>query len=419
MLSTAPSMAREIELMHGEICKLVQEKDVKFSDILVLCPQLNKYELEISKVFNQDNVSFPSIPYSINDSKLQSTDLSSGLKKLFEIASKGFYTRLDFSNIINNKVIQLSRGITLEDVMNWEKSLVEMNVYRNGKQVDDWDYAKKRVVLSKVSSINDIDENIVELREGKYIPYSNISFNDSSIVRFASIIDDLNKWVKEFNNDSIATEEKINTLLIELTKWFSIKNPDGYEMNKIFRKFSDEISLWKNSNFNEHNIPLNTLFYTLFDLSEESKSNVSRLFVQGVTFIDYEENVILPSKYIFIIGLSSNEFPKKKTISEIDLRKMQVDNGLNSFISQCNNAEYLYLSYVNHNLKTDEEYYPSSYILKLLENLGIKTDEIVYYNQIGIDETRTWNELFTKKEYKEKNYYTGLFDSVEVKEEID
>ena len=64
----------------------------------------------------------------------------------------------------------------------------------------------------------------------------------------------------------------------------------------------------------------------LFDLSESSKFNASKIYVEGVSFVDYEENVILPSKYLFILGLSSNQFPKKKNISEIDLRNELVDN---------------------------------------------------------------------------------------------
>ena len=409
-LMTAPSKMREIELIHSQICKLVQEKDVKYSDILVLCPELSKYEIEISKVFNQDNENFPSIPYSINDSTKQESDVTSGLKKLFEIASKGFYTRLDFTDIINNKIIQLSRGITSDDIENWEHSIIEMNVYRNGKRIDDWDYAKKRVVLSKVASINDIDENIVELSSGKYMPFSNIDFSDDSIVRFASIIDDLNIWIEEFNTHSIATKEKVELLLAELTKWFSIVNFDGFESNKIFRRIADELSLWREFELTKIEIPLNTLFYNLFDLSESSKFNASKIYVEGVSFVDYEENVILPSKYLFILGLSSNQFPKKKNISEIDLRNELVDNGISSFITQCNNASYLYLSYVNHNLKTDEEFYPSTYILKLYEKLNLNVN---YYKQIAIDETREWIDLFTKKEYKEKDYYYGLFSNTE------
>ena len=38
-----------------------------------------------------------------------------------------------------------------------------MNVYRNTESYDDWEYAKMRVLLSKVSNVCNIDENIIDV----------------------------------------------------------------------------------------------------------------------------------------------------------------------------------------------------------------------------------------------------------------
>ena len=430
ILMSAPSKIREIEMIHSEICKLALDNDVKYSDFLVICPDLSSYELEINKVFGQgsdkgkNNINFPNIPFCINALKQQTSFAEQAIKKLFEIASKGFYTRLDFSQLINNKMIQESRKITENDVENWTKSIIEMNVYRNGKKIDDWQYAKKRVVLSKVSNMNDVGDNIVELKSGKYIPYSNIDFDDSSICRFASMIDDLDCWINKFNKDSLADKVNLINLITELEKWFSIKDKYGHESNKIYRKYEEEINSWIYKEICSDKIPLNTLFYTLFDLSLESNGSQSNMFTRGVTFIDYEENITISSKYVFIIGLSSNEFPSKNTRSELDRRtEIKNVNDIKSFYCQCNNAtNRLYLSHVNYDLKSDEEFFPSTFIIKLYEELGInlvdpKTDKIIYDKKIEIDETRPWNELFTKKEFEEKDYYFNLFKT-KVKDDV-
>lgn len=420
ILMSAPSKTREIEMIHSEICKLSLSSEVNYSDFLVICPDVSSYELEINKVFNQSSdkgvETFPNIPFSINASKQQNTFDEQAIKKLFEIASKGFYTRLDFTHLINNKVIREARNITDGDIFNWTKSIIEMNVYRNGKNIDDWQYAKKRVVLSKVSNMNDIDKNIVELSCGSFVPYSNIEFDDNSICRFVSLIDDLDKWISEFNKDSLVDRKKLETLIIELEKWFSIKDKYGHESNKIYRKYLEEINTWIYKGVFNDKTPLNTLFYTLFDLSKDNKNSQSNMFTRGVTFVDYEENITLTSKYVFIIGLSSNEFPSKNSRSELDLRKeIKNVNDFKSFVCQCNNAtQGLYLSHVNYDLKSDEEFFPSTFIINLYDKLGKKlvdekTDEIIYDKKIGIDETRPWSELFTKKEYKEKDYYFDLF----------
>ncbi len=407
-LLSAPSKMREIELVHSEICKLIKDGNTVYSDILVLCPNIKKYENDISRVFNQDNALFPNIHYGINSRSKQEGEITLGIKKLFEIANKGFYTRLDFSELINNRIIQKSRNIELSDVDNWTRTIIDTNVYRNGKEIDDWDYIKKRVLLSKISNINDINNNIVELSGSKYIPYSNIDFDDSSIIKFVNIIDDLKSWLNNINLNSIANKDNIYNLENELSKWFSIKDANGFEENSTYRKFIKEIYSWDSYKLIDCNIPLKTLFYTLFDLSKINMNKYSNLFTEGITFADIDERSILSAKHIFIIGLGSNEYPTKNIKDDMDLREELKDNSYNAFILQCSNAsDSLYLSYVNYNLKTEEKYYPSSYIYDLYKMLNIKFNE----EKTGIDEKREWKDLFTKREYKEKGYYYGLLDN--------
>ena len=96
--------------------------------------------------------------------------------------------------MINNLDIQSSRRISEEDVLNFSESIIIMNAFRNTKSLDDWEYVKRRVLLSKISNVNDIDNNIIELSDDYYLPYSNIEFNDDAIVKFISLIEDLKQW---------------------------------------------------------------------------------------------------------------------------------------------------------------------------------------------------------------------------------
>ena len=138
-----------------------------------------------------------------------------GLKKLFDIVNKNYYTRLDFFNLINNHDIQESRGITNDDVINWSKSIIDMNVYRNNEVSDDWEYAKMRVLMSKVSGINDVDNNVVEVLNNEYIPYTNISFDDESIIKFVSLIDDLKQWKDIIQNIEFLNNENYRVTLAQ------------------------------------------------------------------------------------------------------------------------------------------------------------------------------------------------------------
>jgi exodeoxyribonuclease V gamma subunit len=123
---SAPSLLREIETVHSKICELVNTSNANYSDFLVLAPNISIYEGVIPRVFNQDNISFPSIPYSINDKKKVVTNVTSGLRKLIEIFSKGYYTRYDFFELVNNPDIKQARNISDEDVDTFTNSILSI-----------------------------------------------------------------------------------------------------------------------------------------------------------------------------------------------------------------------------------------------------------------------------------------------------
>lgn len=418
LLMTAPSRLREIEAVHSKICELLKDENNKLSDFLVLASDISLYEGVIPRIFNQDNINFPNIPYVINDRKRVNTSVNLGLKKLFEILNKKFYTRLDFFNLINNKDIQESRGITELDIINWSKAIIDMNVYRNNNNCDDWDYAKKRVLIAKISGINDINNNIVELSNDKYLPFSSIDFDDESIIRFVDAIDDLSFWLKTISNIEYINNDNLLLIKGQLDKWFSKKDVNGFENNRYYKKIINCIDFLLNIELPNDVIPLNTLFYILLDVTTVTQVNNGDYFTRGITFSDFDDKAILSAKYIFFLNASSSEFPKPVVKSELDLRDYDITNIEdieNSFFIQCQNAtEKFFISYVNKDLKTDEDYYPSSFILKLKQRVNLITKEL------SLDETRSWTELFTKKEYKNKNYYLSLLktkDSDDIKNE--
>ena len=406
-LTSAPSKLREVESVHTKICELLKDPSNKYDDFLVLATNISEYENVIPRVFNQDNVNFPNIPYKINNKKRIETNLSLGLKKLFEILNKKFYTRADFISIINNKDVQKCKGISEDDVINFANSIVKMNAYRNGTNRDDWEYAKKRVLLSKLSSINDINNNIIELSNKSYLPYTSIEFTDESIVKFINIIDDLDSWLKISNNIQFLNNENLLLIKNELIKWFSIKDDNDFETNSYFKNILSDIDFWIRINISNNDIPLNTLFYMLIDSSTETKLKGIDYFTKGITFTDFDENTILSTKHIFFLNASSTELPKQKIKSELDLRKEPFDDKKTkrAFSIQYQNAVSCFnISYIDKDLKTDEDFYPSTYILNLKNKSKFEEEKIT------LDEIRTWSKLYTKKEYKDKNYYTSLLD---------
>ena len=280
-----------------------------------------------------------------------------------------------------------------------------MNVYRKNDNSDDWDYAKKRVLLSKIAGINDVDNNIVELKDNDYIPYSNISFDNASIVKFVKLIDDLSSWQKLLSEIKYINKENLLLVKEELNKWFSIKDLSGFETNKYYKNVLDVFNFWYTMNISNNTIPLNTLFYALFDASTVMQVSKGDYFTRGITFADFDVDSILSAKYVFFLNASSNELPRLKVKSELDLRNYDItekEKMENAFFIQYQNAFKFYISYVDKDLKTDEDFFKSSFVIDLEKRLEVNEEKI------SLDETRSWEELYTKREYKNKDYYLTL-----------
>lgn len=406
---SSPSLLREIETVHSKICDLVNKTNCKYSDFLVLAPDISVYEGIIPRVFNQDNILFPSIPFSINDKKSVVTNVTAGLNKLFEIVNKGFYTRHDFFELINNQDVKNARNLSEEDVSVFTDTILAMNVYRNKESNDDWKYAKHRILLSKVSGINDLDNNIVELDDESYLPYSTIDLDDETIIKFVSIIDDLTSWCELIKQIKYIDKENLLKIKEELAKWFSIKDKNGFETNNYYQKVVGVINNWYKLNISDGNIPLNTLFYFMFDASNVMALKSGDYFTKGVTFADFNSESILSCKYVFFLNAGTKQFPVPVIKKELDNRDYEIydkEKIQNAFFLQVSNAiNHFYVSYINKNLKTDEELYPSTFVIDL------KSKITVIEETISLDETRSWDQLFTKKEYKNKDYYIGLLSN--------
>ena len=405
-VSTAPSMVREIESIHSEICKLLHN-GASVSDFLVVGPNIHKYETTIERVFRQNDTEYPSIPYVISYHDKADTDVVTALKLLFKIFKNGFYTRLDFYNLVTNPIIQQVRGIDNDEVEGWMTSIVNLNIHRNHSFLNDWHYIKTRLLLSKVSSVNFLD-NVVALKSGDYLPYTTIQFEDSSIKRIVSIIDDLDSFVNLLTNKTTLDKALIDSLKQELDKWFSFTDGE-VETNPQYKKLLQ--SLQSLTELDISNILVDDLFYILFDDGKVSSIQRGNGFIEGITFLDFDVNAIYSTKYVFLIGFSADEIPLPVVKNEMDLRKnIESFDTLGFSLLYQNVLQKLYISFVSVDLKNEEEFFLSPLALELnkKKNKYLKKDQ---YIKISLDEKRKYSELFTRKEFKDKEFYIELLNS--------
>ena len=430
-ITKVPNRIREIENLHSTICKIIlSDSSVKFSDFLVMGPNIIEYESDIERVFNQEG-EYPNIPYYISAPKTRNNYVLNALNTLHDIISKGFFTRLDFDNLINNNAIQFVRGITDDDIDSWENAIVDMNAYRK----EDWEYAKRRLLVSKICGVDDFD-NIVSLynekiKENKdYIPYTRIGLDDDSIYRFCLMVDDLNSLleVTKKNEDGlkfISNENTLNEIKNAFDKFLSKADENGIETNGYYRKIYDLFEFIRTNKID--GLPIDSLLFLMIESSKCSTGGVGELFSSGVSFTEFDPNTVLSAKYVFILNASSKNLPKKKTRNPFSDEEINYEKEKNAFNLWTENADKLYISFICRDLKKDEEFFLSNFVRDLKhpliekiknrdshqsfkeENINKNIDS--HLASIDIDETRNKSDIFTLRGKRNKEFHEGLFEN--------
>lgn len=445
-VTSAPNKIREVEVLHTHICKLLNgsatpdNKPAKVSDILVVSPSIDEYRTAIHQVFDQTSEDFH-IPFSIVDSAAKDSLVAKALTTLFAIRDSGVLSRPDFFSLVKNPVVQNARNISPEEVSNWESWVVNTNTYRDryiseGDSVSRkgaWILAAKRLLLSKLSYETYVQEN-----DESISPYNDISSSDNnSLCRFVDCIESLEKWIdkdswKAEHNATGVTAEGISSIYDFLDSWLSMSNPPkGLGGEAII--YQEVVKAKDNLDYQfaiGDQIPWKIFAQTLLFAAKGSEYSCGNLFINGITFMKFAPNRTIPIKYLFFIGADAKSFPGTNSTSTLDLRKSVrpwpgddsiVAKNRYAFLCQfMSTQEGFFISYVNKNLQKDEDIYPSSVvndIRSFIRDAASGTSENIWPDSsISLDEKRPQEDLFTKREQRNKKALQIFGQNPEVKE---
>lgn len=452
-LTGAPTKIREMEVLHSRICKLLKD-GAHVSDILVVSPCLDDYRTAIYQAFDQsergkdkDGKRKFHVPFSIVDSPARNSLTEKALESIFNILNRGSITRPDFFDLAHNPVVQIARHINKEEVDAWENWVENLNVYRDrdvyenneGTQVtihkEDWKNGVRRMLLSRFTNCNvEFDKN------NDLLPYSDIdSSNNASLCKFVECIDDLEKIIEFRKNNDGVPENKLGNFIDFIGSFLAMQNPpDGFGGENII--YQNVVAAFDNLSCQYYagteKLSWECLRATLCGTAQSSSYSCGNIFVNGITFCKFIPNRIIPVKYLFFIGADSKSFPGTKTSGMMDLRRVvapwpgddsPVAKSRYAFLCQLMSSSCgFHLSYVNKDIVKDEDFYPSSIvndirnffknsIQKTLSDKGKNFDEwkktgdhksdlknIWPETIISLDENRPYEELFTEKEFRNK-----------------
>lgn len=466
-LTAAPTREREMQILHSRICKLLNERDAdgkpvnRISDIMVFSPDMDNYRTAIFQAFDQNSTEGLHIPFSIVDSPAKASLTFDALNILCGLLTPDIQTinRPSFFALVRNPVVQNTRKITDDDVAAWEAWIENIHMYRdrNGKE-GDWKAGVRRLLLSRFTD-NDID-CVDAFNDGvcKTRPYSDIaSANSASLCKFIDAIDALDEWIGLVKKNSAVTPELLDTLGEKLADWVSMPYaPDGFSGESIvYQHISAGFDILRYQfDAGQKSIPWECVLQTLTCAAESTEYSCGNLFVNGITFAKFIPNRIIPVKHVFFIGAGSTSFPGNIRKDSLDLRNTQkawpgddtpVAKNRYAFLCQfMSTSESFHISYMDKNLAKDEELYPTSIVsdIRMFLKNAVKDSAHEQYGEKGtapydewekshkdslkniwpemeipLDEKRSYAELFTPKEWRNRATYDGMVNPVENKDE--
>lgn len=440
-VKSAPTKIREIEYLHSDICKLLQG-GARIEDILVVSPCLDEYRTAIKMVFDQTPVKqkkeektkekkkkgkdkesdgFLHVRFAIVDSPAKASLTENALQSLFDVLNRGSISRPEFFSLVRNPVVQQVRGISDDDVANWENWIVETNTYRDRKasHKKDWLHSVNRLLLSHMTRKNVKWSDCEDLDETK--PFYDIASGDkASLCRFVQCVEDLEEWIENYNKP--VTD--LDSLTEALGKWIRMqKAPDSMKSETfVYQRVVatiEQLRYQQDAGLKE--IPLKIVAQSLLAGAEGTEYSCGNLFVNGITFMKFAPNRTVPVKHLFFIGADSASFPGAKRHNTLDLRKScppwpgddsPIAKNRYAFLCQLMSAsESFHLSYVGKDIKKDAELYPSSVIsdLQKFVSEALKNTKYTWKTEeLPLDETRDPSELFTKKSIRNKIAYVNM-----------
>lgn len=434
-VTSAPSRIREIEHLHTEICKLLKPEGDKpganIRDILVVAPDMNIYRSAIHQVFaaeqsmveenkekkrNKEEIQTPALylPFTIIDGCARESLTARAIDALFRMMNTHSLSRLEFFELVRNPLVQHVRNISPDEISLWENWLTNMQVFRdreilgneNAVHYDDWKTGLKRLLLARLTDcrVNDGDEVLH--------PYADLNSNDdASLCRFIEAVESLEAFIQKCGEyrEGLSRDALENWFIPTMNSWIS--------MSSVPRELNAEMIIYKNIADSLENlkfqyigglekVSLKCLELTIRNAAEGTDYTTGSLFVNGLTFMNFTANRIIPIKHIFFLGMDSASFPGRDIPNSLDLRNAEPWPGDNknayknryAFLCQLmSTTDSMHFSYVNKNLQKDEDFFPSSVLNDLF---GFCHDEKWAPHAISIDETRPISDLFTARAYR-------------------
>jgi exodeoxyribonuclease V gamma subunit len=364
---------REVEGVYNFLIDqlVLQQKEISYRDILIICSDINLYAPYLEGVFNNNPYKFK---YKLVDTSIINGDnLLTALLAILSLKEDHF-TAKSVLDLLDYTAIR--HLLNVEDVKTIRNIVVEANIrYGIKGSVDNQTYTTswwnglRRIMYGICMS----DAPLVDDNGELFYPLDVIEGSDMyAAIRFVDFVSDLIAEFK-YRNTNKPILLWLNYVEGILSKWFDVDNAQYEEEIRQFRKIVDDYK--EASKFFTEPISFE-VFYTNFSehLSLETASNL--FYSDGITCSSVVPMRSIPFAIVAFLGMNDGDFPRKEKPLSFDLMHQQHRLGdrnikdsdkhlfLETFIATNN---VLYLSYLGRSA-TDNAILNSSVLIEDLLN---------------------------------------------------
>ncbi len=413
-ISSCYTVYREVEVFYDYILSLFNnDKDLKPSDVLVLCPKLEDYAPYIEAVFSKKqngkkipftitdkNFSIDNSPFTVFTEILQLSRTSCEAEKIISIAENKFvqkkYGFEDFDTI--RKIVKTSAirwGINGEQLE--KDGTKDFNIFTS------WENGLKRIIYGYAMQIE--DDFVLDENENKVYPIDIVEGTTAlDGLRLLAFIDDLKDFFEKAKETKNLTDWA-TFIKTQFEKFIALEiKEDKYtqELEKMLIFYNSTAITCKFS------VVLDDLLTII-----KNTKDTSGFYSGAISFCSMIPMRSIPYKVIAMLGMDEQSFPGRVQKTTFDLMQDKKEIGdrdsklsnrylfLEGIISAQKN---LYLSYIGRSSKNNKKLNPSPAIEDLISYMAeifkkseeeIKKAFVTEYPLFGYGEKYRNGELIT------------------------
>jgi exodeoxyribonuclease V gamma subunit len=300
IIAAGSSKLRELQILRDQLLSYFERTQADPSEVLVLAPDIKLYESLIHFVFGAD------LPLRIAPvAQLSSNAFAQGFLLFLELA-EGRWDADRVLELFENRSFMTKQGLKGEDLDQYRGWMRDAKVRGgwDGKK-GNWADGLKRMVLGLAFLLP--KEAGLQIR--------NLDWGQADkLEQFLQLIQQVRERTSEFRSSEKRTLESWSDLLNQAARAF-FKPQDGEDA--LMHKFLSKL-LSAATHFPQERFSFSILKSLFQDSCQDEASTYQAHLWQSVQFASLQPGSIRPAKAIFLLGMDSETFPRKKSVSSFD-----------------------------------------------------------------------------------------------------